>query len=307
MRIPLITSRYQDLGRRKGGGGGGKGGGSGAKGGTGGSSGSSSSSSGGESNSKTSKVPITGSSASGKSTATAYGSGGGKSITIPTGQLFAGRTAGGATRGEMYGTRAYGSGYPGYSSYGVAGRGFPFWYWPVVWGASTNPYYHDPEYGDSSNSSRTGGPMAQANFVSNSTGSTFHLLSDNSTISSLISSIHTNCSSNLSSSSSNSSSPYNSSAPGGPQPEQAIQYYRSSSVVLTLDGYNNSATFSSNINPNTTDTPLPSSGVDMTLLNCLNYTIGQAAPLIDGASSLSPPCLGFAALVWLAWFLAHYV
>ncbi|KAG1840490.1 hypothetical protein DFJ58DRAFT_91768 [Suillus subalutaceus] len=99
MRIPLITSaRYQDLGRRKGGGGGGKGGSSsgGKGGGTGGSSGS---------GGKTSKVPITGSSASGKSTAIAYGYGGGKPQTIPTGQLFGGRTAGGATRAQIYGTR----------------------------------------------------------------------------------------------------------------------------------------------------------------------------------------------------------
>lgn len=302
MRIPLITSpRYQDVGRRKGGGGGGKGGGSSGGGKGGGAKGGSSGSGG-----KTSKVPITGSSASGKNTATAYGYGGGKPQTIPTGQLFAGRTAGGATRTQMYGTRMYGSGYPGYSGYGVAGRGFPFWFWPVVWGGPSNQYLDGSEYGDSFNTSRLGGPMAQANFISNSTNSTFHLLSDNSTIGSLIDSINTNCSSNLSSSSSKSPSPYNSSVPGGPEPEQAIQYYRSSSIVLTLNGYNNSATFNSN--PNTVDSPLPS-GVDTTLLNCLNYTIGQAAPLIDGASSqyISPPCLGFATLVWLLWFLAHYV
>lgn len=303
MRIPLITSpRYQDIGRRKGGGGGGKGGGKGGSSGKGGGAKGGSSGSGG----KTSKVPISGSSASGKSTATAYGNGGGTPKTIPSGQFFAGRSAGGATRTQMYGTRTYGSGYPGYAGYGVAGRGFPFWFWPVVWGGSTNQYLHSSEYGDSFNTSRLGGPMAQANFISNSTGSTFHVLSDNSTIDSLIDSISTNCSSNLSSSSSKSPSPYNSSASGGPQPEQAIQYYRSSSIVLTLDGYNNSATFNSN--PNTTDSPLPS-GVDTTLLNCLNYTVGQAAPLIDSASSryISPPCLGFATLIWLLWLLAHYV
>ncbi|KAG2133449.1 hypothetical protein BD769DRAFT_513567 [Suillus cothurnatus] len=302
MRIPLITSpRYQDIGRRKGGGGGGKGGGSSS-----GGKGSGAKGSGSGSGGKTSKVPITGSSASGKNTATAYGYGGGKPQTIPSGQLFAGRTAGGATRAQIYGTRTYGSGYPGYSGYGVTGRGFPFWFWPVVWGSSSNQYLHDSEYGDSFNTSRLGGPMAQANFISNTTGSTFHVLSDNSTIGPLINFVNTNCSSDLSSSSSKSPSPYNSSAPGGPQPEQAIQYYRSSSIVLTLDGYNNSATFDSN--PNTTDSALPS-GLDTTLLNCLNYTIGQAAPLIDGASSryISSPCFGFAALVWLLWFLAHYM
>lgn len=300
MHISLITSpQYQDLGRRKGGGGGGKGGGIGGGKGSGAKGSGSESGSGG----KTSKVPITGSSASGKSTATAYGHGGGTPKTIPIGQLFAGRTAGGATRAQVYGTSTYGSGYPGYSGYDVAGRGFPFWFWPVVWGGSSNQYLHDSEYGDSFNTSRLGGPMAQADFISNSTGSTFHLLSDNSTVGSLIDYINTNCSSHLSSSSSKSPSPYNSSALGGPEPEQAIQYYRSSSIVLTLDGYNNSAMFNSN--PNATDSPLPS-GVDTTLLNCLNYTIGQAAPLIDGASSqyISARWFGF---VWLLWVLVYYV
>jgi hypothetical protein len=148
--------------------------------------------------------------------------------------------------------------------------------------------------------------MGEATFVSNSTGTTFHLLSDNSTVASLISSISSNCSSHLASSSSISPSAFNASEPGSPHPQQAVQYYRSSSIVLTLDGYNNSATFSSSPN-STADSPLPS-GIDTTLLNCLNYTIGQAAPLIDGASSrfASPPCLGLVSFVWIIWLLAHY-
>jgi hypothetical protein len=148
--------------------------------------------------------------------------------------------------------------------------------------------------------------MAEATFVSNSTGTTFHLLSDNSTVASLISSVDANCSSHLTSSSSTSPSPFNASDPGSPQPQQAVQYYRSSSVVLTLDGYNNSATFSSS--PNTTaDSPLPS-GIDTTLLDCLNSTIGQAAPLIDGASSqfTSPSCVGLVGFIWIFWLLVHY-
>ena len=30
--------------------------------------------------------------------------------------------------------RSYGSGYPGYAGRGVGGLGFPFIFWPVVWG-----------------------------------------------------------------------------------------------------------------------------------------------------------------------------
>ncbi|KAH0826755.1 hypothetical protein J3R83DRAFT_5165 [Lanmaoa asiatica] len=96
--------------------------------------------------------------------------------------------------------------------------------------------------------------MAEVTFISNSTSTAFHVLSDNSTVSSLITSIYANCSSSLSSSSSTSPQVYNASMPGAPQPEQAIQYYRASSIVLTLDGYNNSATLGSD--PNATDSPL---------------------------------------------------
>ena len=30
--------------------------------------------------------------------------------------------------------RVYGSGYPGFQDRGVVGRGFPFWFWPLIWG-----------------------------------------------------------------------------------------------------------------------------------------------------------------------------
>jgi hypothetical protein len=42
----------------------------------------------------------------------------------------------------------YGSGYPGYYGPGVAGRGFPFWFWPVIWGGSASAggdYLYDNE------------------------------------------------------------------------------------------------------------------------------------------------------------------
>ncbi|KAH7929943.1 hypothetical protein BV22DRAFT_1001727 [Leucogyrophana mollusca] len=316
MHLPFLSTKFQSIERRKGGGGGGKGGGgSGGK--SGSSGGSKGGSSGGSSSGQKSSVPLSGSSGNGKSTATAYGSGGGKPITIPSGQYFSGRSAGGATRDEVYGSKQYGSGYPGVTGRGVAGRGFPFWFWPVIWGStvgSSGAYLIDHEvipfslriYGDSFNSSRLGGPMAEATFISGSTNTTFHLLSDNSTVSSLISSVDANCSSSLSSSSSTTPQPFNATAPGVPQPEQAIQYYRSSSVVLTLDGYNNSATLSSD--DNAPDSPLPS-GIDTTLLACLNSTIGQAAPLVDGAGMRwgTPSGPGLVGLVWVIWCISSLI
>ncbi|KAI6016126.1 hypothetical protein PISMIDRAFT_113810 [Pisolithus microcarpus 441] len=257
-----------------------------------------------------SKVPLSSSSSMslGKSSATAYGYGGGDSIVIPDGQPFAGRSAGGGTRGQIFGNRTYGSGYPGITGYGVSGRGFPFWFWPVVWSdtaAESQPYLNGSEYGNASNTSRFGGPLMEATFISNSSSpnTTFHVLSDNSTVTSLIQSIDANCSHYLSSSSSSSPIPFDVSSANAPQPQQAVQYYRASSVVLTLDGYNNSATFSSNAN--LTDSPLPSN-MDMNLSVCLNQTIARAVPLVNGAlpsSFVAPPLASVAVLAVVISFL----
>lgn len=134
---------------------------------------------------------------------------------------------------------------------------------------------------------------------------TFHVVADNSTVNSLIASINANCSSLLSSSANTTQAePYDSTQPGEPQPEQAVQYYRASSIVLTEDGYNNSATFINDTNaPNS---PLPNF-TDATLLDCLNQTIGAAAPLIDGASSLldhSKLGLGGASFLWVLYVIS---
>jgi len=109
---------------------------------------------------------------------------------------------------------------------------------------------------------------------------TYHLVADNSTVAAILSAVESNCSLLTNSITPMAFDPNNSSAP---QPEQAVQYYRSSSVVLTLDGYNDTAADSSD--PNAADTPLPS-GLNMTFLDCLNQTIGASAPVEDAAPSL---------------------
>ena len=107
----------------------------------------------------------------GKTTATAYGNGGGPVSTISSG-VFTGRTVGGGTRTDVFGNRfvppfyfhpvisffanfmkcfvfgnrKYGSGYPGYPI-GVVGYGFPFFFWPLAFGGS---YVYGAHYiGDS--------------------------------------------------------------------------------------------------------------------------------------------------------------
>jgi len=119
--------------------------------------------------------------------------------------------------------------------------------------------------------------MMTATFISNSTSTTFRLLSDNTTVTQMIPVIRSNCSFSLSNSSSSTPSVYNDSLTALPQPEQVIQYYRASSVALALDGYNNTGVLGPEGTP---DTPLPTD-IDTKLLDCLNQTIGVAAPLID--------------------------
>ena len=145
--------------------------------------------------------------------------------------------------------------------------------------------------------------MAQAAFSSNTTTgppSTFHIVADNSTVTSLIASVRNNCT--VSSNSSSSPAPFTGSA-SDPLPEQAVQYYRASSVALTLDGYNNTDALAGN---ETTPPPLPS-GVDTTLLSCLNATIGEAVPLFaDSATGLPVPSMGLVGLVYVIWTLGSF-
>ena len=144
-----------------------------------------------------------------------------------------------------------------------------------------------------------------ARFASNSTNTTFHIISDNSTVSSLVSSILANCTIFLATNSSSNFTPqpFNTNTTDAPKPEQVIQYYRASSTVLTLDGYNNSATLSND--GNVTDTTLPS-GIDTNLLDCLNQTIGAAVPLIDAAPgfTVSVQSMGAVGFFLVAWLLA---
>jgi hypothetical protein len=120
--------------------------------------------------------------------------------------------------------------------------------------------------------------MAEVTFVSDAGNSSFHIIADNATVTALIAVINTNCSAHLSASSIHSLL-YDDTDPNSPKPEQAVQYYRASSVVLTLDGYNDTAVLSNN--SSLPDTPLPTD-VDTALMDCLNQTIGLAVPLIDG-------------------------
>ena len=113
--------------------------------------------------------------------------------------------------------------------------------------------------------------------------STFYFVADNQTATTMVPIIQANCNSSLISSISNPPVPYKSSDPQtpGPRPEKAVQYYRGSTAVLMLEGYNDTAQLSDDTT--LPDTPLPTN-IDATLLSCLNQTLGSSIPLVDAAN-----------------------
>ncbi|KAF8492221.1 hypothetical protein F5888DRAFT_933794 [Russula emetica] len=310
-KVTTLTSRtyrsvYRNLSRltrslekRKGGGGRGRGS-SGTKG-----EGTKGEDSGTKSLGKPSKVKLDGENLpNNKKSATSYGAGGGQAAPISPGLPFAGRTAGGGDRQGVYGDSIYGSGYPGVlAPHGVSGLDFPYYFWPIVWydiGNGQSAYLFDSaEYGLPDNTSRPGGPQEFALFHSKNTSSTFMVLADKSTVSSLLGTVKTNCSSYLSNDNTSSSlTPYtNQSTPG---PQQAIQYYRASTVVLTLDGYD-SGVLNGTQNLNASVAPVISlpNGTDTALLTCLNDTIGRAVPLVDAGIRTGPPAVCTLLVAWL--------
>lgn len=123
--------------------------------------------------------------------------------------------------------------------------------------------------------------MVTSAYVSNTQNTTFYLVSDNDTATTMVPILQQNCSSVLNSGISNTPVPYNINDSNSPKPEETVQYYRASSAALMLDGYNNTAQLSDDTS--LPDVPLPSN-IDMNLLACLNDTIGAAIPLVDAAS-----------------------
>lgn len=130
--------------------------------------------------------------------------------------------------------------------------------------------------------------MTYAIFSSNTTtapsSSTFRFMADNTTVALFILDANLACGALLNHTSTSSSPVTFDNSTAAPSPEQAIQYYRASSAVLTLDGYNNSATYAVEGTP---DSPLPE-GTNQVLATCLNETVANNIPLIDGALGMAP-------------------
>ena len=242
----------------------------------------------------------------------AWSDGGGPRHKIPSSSLsnpFAGREYGSGDRKTVYGTRAYGSGYP----YGadnptsLAGRPFPYGVWPISWGAS---YIGGGEYFSSSSSSngeqldldfiRPGGPLGVvklAPYTSYWDGvsgdEVYEMIGDRESLAFMISDLVDWChvqpnfirrfDPSLSSNTSSSTQP---------RPENVIQYYRASSFAISYSGYQNTFALGSS-NPTTSQSfsdssPLPSSISTSAFLHCINSTIGTALPIANPVEAKKP-------------------
>ncbi|PPQ78666.1 hypothetical protein CVT25_010554 [Psilocybe cyanescens] len=178
-------------------------------------------------------------------------------------------------RSQIFGTRRFDSGYDADRKPGTSEH--PFIFWPISWpgtvgGGSANAAYLNVEdkYGNATNPDRVGGPMMIATFSSGSTN--FTIVSDDFTVRRLAEAIASSCMFFLSEPFISNSTENIEAYSGSPLPESVVQYYRSSSIALTSDGYINNATYSA---PGAPEAGLP----DFPGLQCFNQTIGSKAPL----------------------------
>ena len=219
----------------------------------------------------------------------AWSGGGGRPYTLPSdsNNLFAGRLYGGGDRWTIYGTRAFGSGYP----YGVddtstvAGRPFPYGSWPISWGGN---YAGSNEYsGKVADIQRPGGRLVNVELTSidkrwnNTDEEIYHLIGDLDSVISITASMVDWCHTVP-----KWPSAFALSANNSLRPENVLQYYRSSSFALAFKGYNNSFALPP-LNTSTNlfheQSSLPPDIVRYSpFLKCINETIANALPILDG-------------------------
>jgi hypothetical protein len=243
-----------------------------------------------------------------------FGGGGGKPFAISDSTIFNGRLMGGGSRGQVMGTRRYGSGYP-YSSgstgsRGTAGQPFPFGFWPLFWVG----HGHSDEYGANQTLAalRPGGEQVIVELTPNAAAytwntttvdgfnETYWMIGDRESATALLSVLMDvpglypfGC--GILNAAITPFDPSNDSTPV--DFENVIQWYRASSFALAFQGYNNTYSFPP-LNETSEDmgwdysTPLPEQLVESPFLQCINSTISAALPILDkGKPALSPEAI----------------
>ena len=233
--------------------------------------------------------------------------------------------------------RRYGSGYPDNTTEGVKGRSFPFFFFPISYGRYPGygpTYIFDHEYGLPDNKRRPGGSLyyvvirppksLTAGLYPELLPTTrLFVIADKPTLKYIKRVIRLSYSNrNLTGWPSHGTERVRVSKPikfkgpaedpSGPAPEQAVVYYRGSSVVLSLLAYNNTAQLVDYTpqNPSSLiDTPLPHVA-STRFFQCINSTLGESIPLVvstdtvpyhtNAAPPPTTPQQGFAMLLMLA-------
>ena len=241
----------------------------------------------------------------------AWSGGGGPiwQLEADTGNPFAGRDYGSGDRKTIYGSRAYGSGYPD-GSYSVldpatvARRGFPYGLWPIYW---SGDYAGSAEYSPATvELFRPGGELMQAplrptpasgNYTT-AEEETYWLIGDQSSLFSMLTNMVDWCHAEpnwpelfepandtigVAGNNTNQGVKFH--------PGNVLQYYRASSFALAHPRYNNNYAHpplnTSTLFTHDQSTPLNDVMKFSTWLKCINETIADALPILDAPPETS--------------------
>jgi hypothetical protein len=220
-----------------------------------------------------------------------------------TGNPFAGRNFGSGDRRTIFGSRAYGSGYPAWSFFAldpatVAGRGFPYGVWPIPWSGN---YSGSAEYGaETAELFRPGGQVVQAPLrptpasgnYSSVEGETYWLIGDRGSTLSILTNMVNWCRAEpiwpeFFEPADNATGVAGNNTGQGVKfhPGNVLQYYRASTFALAHPKYNNTYAHppfnTSTLLTHDQSTPLDDVMKYSPWLRCINATIADALPLLD--------------------------
>jgi hypothetical protein len=220
-----------------------------------------------------------------------------------TANPFAGRDYGSGDRSTIYGSRAYGSGYPTWSypvsdPATIAGRGFPYGVWPIPWAGN---YSGSAEYGaETAELFRPGGRVVQVPLLptvasgnySSVEEETYWLIGDRDSTLSILTSMVDWCHAEpvwpeLFEAADDAIGVAGNNTGQGVKfhPGNIFQYYRASSFALAYPHYNNTYAHpplnTSTLLTHDQSTPLDDVMNYSPWLRCINETIANALPILD--------------------------
>jgi hypothetical protein len=156
-------------------------------------------------------------------------------------------------------------------------------------------YYSLPQ-----NITRPGGEVVEMTITSRANGTLpFSFVSDAFTAGEVNGTIITNCIDAIVSD----PIPFNST--GNIQPRSVVQYYRGGTAAILLQGYDNSKESPSSSNP-VPNPPFPPS-INITSWECLNSTIGESLPLMNGGSGFPHWAIALCAILPILLILCCFI